>query len=107
MLTRALALGLVGASEVAHQHDLANLAAGQQAPIGGLVLGRMQADATHAAVQLEPDGQRLAQLGLLDSLDLPLRMGDTPQVMLVDQRQFVGLEEAFEQQDRRPDAGLA
>ena len=67
----------------------------------------MQADTVHAAVEFEPRGQRLAQLGLLDDLDLPLRMNHAPQVMLVDQRQLISLEEAFEQQDRRANARFA
>ncbi len=67
----------------------------------------MQANAVHTAVELEPQGKRLTELSLLDGLDLPLRVNHAPQIMLVDQWQLVGLEKAFEQQDRRLDAGLA
>ncbi|MNY21689.1 hypothetical protein D3C86_1552530 [compost metagenome] len=92
---------------MAHQDDLRHPAAGQQAPVGGLVLGRVQTDPVHARIQLQPHRQRLAHGRALDGLDLPERMHHAPQLMLLDQRQFVGLEEAFQQQDGRADAGRA
>ncbi|RMR12421.1 hypothetical protein ALP90_200238 [Pseudomonas amygdali pv. ulmi] len=63
----------------------------------------MQADTVHAGVELEPDGYRLAQARLLDSFQLPGRVYNGPQVMLDNQRQLVGFEKAFEQQDGRTD----
>ncbi|EGH45693.1 hypothetical protein PSYPI_26664 [Pseudomonas syringae pv. pisi str. 1704B] len=57
----------------------------------------------HAGVELEPYRYRLAQARLLDSVQLPGRMYNGPQVMLDNQRQLVGLEKTFEQQDGRTD----
>ncbi|MNQ83769.1 hypothetical protein D3C85_988700 [compost metagenome] len=96
---------LIGAGEVAHQHDLRHVAAGQQALIARLIILRMQADPVHARIQLEPDRDRLAQGGFLDRLELPERMHHAPEIMLDDQRQLIGFEKAFEQQHRRANAG--
>lgn len=98
---------LVGAGKVAHQHDARDLAAGQQALVGVVVVLGVDADAVHAGVHLQPQGQRLAHWGLFDRLELPRRVHHAPQVVLGDQRQLAGLEKAFEQQHRGLDAGCA
>ena len=71
-----------------------------------IILG-VQADTVHAAVELQPDGQRLVHLGLFDCFELPQRMHHAPQVVLGDQGEFAGLEEAFEQQHWGLDASCA
>ena len=62
------------------------------------------------ALQLVSEGRAGRQaLGLEGGqrLQLPRRTDREPQVMLGHQRHFAGLEDAFQQQDRRTDAGLA
>ncbi|MCY1437398.1 hypothetical protein D9M71_535570 [compost metagenome] len=94
------AVQFVSAGEVAHQDDFFDLAAGLQALVGVAVFGRVQADPVHAGVELEPDGQRLAQAAALDGFELPVGMHHGPEVVLLDQCQLVGLEESLQQQDR-------
>ncbi|MCY1431584.1 hypothetical protein D9M71_475570 [compost metagenome] len=98
LLGTAWATQFIGTGKVAHQHDLAHLAAGQQALIGRLVVLRMQANPVHARIHLEPDCQRLAQPGLFDGFQLPERMHHAPEIMLDDQWQLVSLEKTFQQQ---------
>ncbi|MNJ62923.1 hypothetical protein D3C77_587810 [compost metagenome] len=71
-----------------------------------VILG-VQADAVHAAVELEPDGERLVHLGLFDGFQLPQRVHHAPQVVLGDQCQFAGFEKTFQQQYRGFDTGGA
>ncbi|MNO99080.1 hypothetical protein D3C76_908430 [compost metagenome] len=105
LLGTALATQFIGTGEVAHQHDLGDLAAGQQALVSRLVILRMQADTVHARIHLQPNRQRLAQAGLFDCLQLPERMHHTPEIMFDDQWQLIGLEKTFQQQYRCLDAG--
>ncbi|MNT43972.1 hypothetical protein D3C72_1804710 [compost metagenome] len=72
--------------------------------MGSAVVGRVEADPVHAGVELEPHLQRSGQARVLDGLQLPGRVHHAPQLVLGDQRQLVGFEKAFEQQDRRTDA---
>ncbi len=73
----------------------------------GAELGRGQAQAVHAAVQLQPDLQRGVGLERFHRVHLPRRGHREPQLVLHDQWQLVGVEEAFQQQDRAADAGRA
>ncbi|MNE46559.1 hypothetical protein D3C80_1409020 [compost metagenome] len=107
LLGGGVGIQFVSAGKVAHQHDARNLAAGQQALVGVMVVLGVQADAVHAAVQLQPNGERLVQLGFLDGFQLPQRVHHAPQVVLGDQRQLAGFEEAFQQQHRGLDTGGA
>ncbi|MOA03688.1 hypothetical protein D3C78_1232080 [compost metagenome] len=75
--------------------------------MGSAVVGRVEADPVHAGVELEPHLQRPRQARALQRFQLPGRVHHAPQILLGDQRQFVGFEEALEQQDRRTDAGRA
>ena len=72
-----------------------------------LIVGRVQTDTVHAGIQFEPDTQRRAQCGPFDGVHLPQRMHHAPEVMLLDQRQLFGLEETFQQQNRRTDTSVA
>ena len=105
LLGTALRMQFIGAGEVAHQHDFCHFAAGQQTLIGRWIIFRMQADAVHAGIELEPYRDRFAQDCLLDRFELPQRMHHAPEIMLDDQRQLIGFEEAFQQQYRRANPG--
>ncbi|MNO87195.1 hypothetical protein D3C76_786140 [compost metagenome] len=101
------AVQLVGAGEVAHQHHLGHVRASLQAFVGGAIFLREEADSVHAGVHLQPDSQRIARARTLDGVQLPGGMHDAPEILGIDQLQLALFEEAFQQQDRRTDAGLA
>ena len=107
LLVGAGAVEFVGAGEVGHRHHLAHLRHGLQALQAGAVVCRGQAEPVHAGIELQPEREGLARARACDRVDLPRGLHHAPQVVGVDQRQFVGLEEPFQQQDRGADAGLA
>jgi hypothetical protein len=101
------AVQLVGAGEVAHQHHLLHLRQGMQALPRGVVVAGSETEPVHARIQLQPYLQRLRQRGAGDGVDLPVRRHRGPQMVTADQFKLALLEEAFQQQDRRADAGFA
>jgi hypothetical protein len=78
----------------------------QFAPHGRQLRGG-QAEAIHAAVELEVDRQATRQRGLAQHLQLLEAMQSPRQVVLGTDSQIGGLEKAFEQQNRLANAGLA
>ncbi|MDQ1094787.1 hypothetical protein QE400_004200 [Xanthomonas sacchari] len=90
-----------------HQHQPLDLRQRTQPRVRGTEFRRRQAEPVHAAVQLQPQAQRLRRGEGGDRLHLPGRGDRAPQPVFGDQRQFLGVEDAFQQQDRRGDAGLA
>ncbi|MNX96062.1 hypothetical protein D3C86_1283630 [compost metagenome] len=104
MLGAGLTVQFIGPGEVAHQHDLRHVAAGQQPLIGRLIILRMQPHPVHARIELEPDGDWLAQCSLFNRFKLPQRMHHAPEIVLDDQRQLIGFKKTFQQQHRRTNA---
>ena len=68
---------------------------------------RLEAQAVHAAVHLEIDIQRRVELRILNRLNLPVAVNAGGQTVFVQQRQIVGVEKAFQQQDWPFPAALA
>src|SRR5690606_41055217 len=93
--------------EVGDAGQAGDLAAGQQLSPDGWIDLRSEAGAVHAAVQLHPCIQGLAQADLLKVLQLSVMVNDRPQVMTADQLQLAGLEPALEQHYRLAMAGRA
>jgi len=90
-----------------HQGDLADLAAGAQAPPRGFDRVGQEAGAVHAGVDLQPDVDRRGERRRLQHAQLGLVVHDQPQAVGGGRVQFGSFEHALEQQDRADDAGRA
>ncbi|MNI56170.1 hypothetical protein D3C73_1111610 [compost metagenome] len=107
LLMGTLAVQLVGARQVGHQYDARHLRQCRQTCVRGAETGNVQAKPVHATVQLQPHRQRARAVERGQCFQLPRRTHREPQVMLGHQRHFARLEDAFQQQDRGTDTGLA
>src|SRR5437899_7240829 len=107
LLERSAAVRLVGTREVRHQHDVGDVATGTQTLVGDCELARRESDPMHAAIELEPDGERSSKPGRDERFDLPAMMHGCPQPLAHDLPQLRSIEKALEQQYRRADSGSA
>ena len=105
MPARTLVIGLIGIGEMRHQ---AHFSYGRQTPepieYGGQLAGR-KTQTVHAGIDLDPDGERTTNRGLLQHLQLRGMVQHRAQLVAVELRQVVRGEEPFEQADRRLHAG--
>jgi hypothetical protein len=90
----------VGIREMGHQGDVADALDRPQALVGGRVLVGLEAEPVHAGVHFEVDVDRAVELGVFQHLDLLDRVDRAVDIVLGQQRDVAGVEDAFQQQDR-------
>lgn len=94
-------VAFVGAGEMADQVQLAHTGMVAQARMPGAQRGRIEAQAVHAGVELEPDVEWNIQAGGEERLALFRALDHQVQAQLPGEGVFARLEAAFQQQDAR------
>ena len=61
----------------------------------------------HAGIDLQPDTDRLLKCCLFQNCYLVRMVQEKIKLVLLNKGEFIGMEEAFQQGDRRADAGAA
>lgn len=89
------------------ENDTADARTGLKAVIGAHGLFRVETQPVHAAVDFQPYRQRRALGRLLQQAELHLLMNHRLHVQGTGGGQFVIVENALHQHDRRADAGIA
>ena len=92
---------LIGASEMTEQVELRHLRRAAQTRMPGAHLGRAETQPMHAAVELQPDPQRLLQIGRQQGVGLLGSVHRHIQPQLRRLGIFSRLETAFQQQNAR------
>ena len=90
-----------------HQSDITHIAQLPQLPPEGLHTLRLKAQPVHATVHFQVNIQRRMKPGILQGFNLPVAVHAGGQAIFIKQRQLVGVEKAFQHQNRPFPAALA
>ena len=93
--------------KVRHQRHFAHIFQGAQLLPDRMHPLRLKAQSVHAAVYLEIDIQRRVEFCILNRFNLPVAVNAGGQTILIQQRQILGMEEPFQQQNRPFPAAFA